>query len=185
MKKADITREKLLTAAHAAFGERGYSNVPLRDIAAAAGVDVALISRYFGSKRGLFAALLDVVFDWPELLEAGPDAAEVVIAKYAGSDPSPEKANVTRFVLLNAMDPEVGEMLREALQVKMFAPMLARMGGAAAPNLAMFTSVLLGMSMGRDCLRLPGMGDVPAPEFADQMRHLLDAAMSFDPSAQG
>ena len=41
------------------FWSKGYSNVSVREISNAAGVDVALIARYFGSKRGLFEATLE------------------------------------------------------------------------------------------------------------------------------
>ena len=50
MGNSDTTREKLLTAATEAFWEQGYSNTSLRQIAQIAGVDVALVSRYFGGK---------------------------------------------------------------------------------------------------------------------------------------
>ena len=40
------------------FTVLGYERTTVRDIAAQAGVNVALISRYFGSKEGLFAAAM-------------------------------------------------------------------------------------------------------------------------------
>ena len=41
------SRETLLVSAKALFWTRGYSNVSVREIAPEAGVDVALINRYF------------------------------------------------------------------------------------------------------------------------------------------
>lgn len=41
------------------FTLRGYERTTTRDIAAAAGVNVSLIARYFGSKEGLYAAVLE------------------------------------------------------------------------------------------------------------------------------
>ncbi|MFC6583416.1 TetR/AcrR family transcriptional regulator [Sulfitobacter aestuariivivens] len=58
MKKADATREKLLTEGRRLMWMRGYRSVSLREIAQAAKVDVALVSRYFGGKKGLFEATL-------------------------------------------------------------------------------------------------------------------------------
>ncbi|MEO0371384.1 MAG: TetR family transcriptional regulator, partial [Pseudomonadota bacterium] len=52
MAKPRPTKEKLLGAARDLFWTRGYSNVSVRDITGAAGVDAALVSRYFGGKRG-------------------------------------------------------------------------------------------------------------------------------------
>lgn len=50
------TRSRLLAAARREFAERGYDGTSVRRIAGAAGVDAALIFRYFGSKDGLFVA---------------------------------------------------------------------------------------------------------------------------------
>ncbi|HEX9373173.1 MAG TPA: helix-turn-helix domain-containing protein, partial [Roseiflexaceae bacterium] len=54
------TRDALLTAARRRFLEDGYQAVSLRSIAAEAGVDVALIGYFFGSKQGLFGAALQL-----------------------------------------------------------------------------------------------------------------------------
>ncbi|MEM6901379.1 MAG: helix-turn-helix domain-containing protein, partial [Pseudomonadota bacterium] len=56
------TRDKLLLHARRQFWANGDSHVSLRQIASAAGVDVALISRHFGGKLGLFEATLDGAF---------------------------------------------------------------------------------------------------------------------------
>lgn len=56
------TKARILAAAQQAFAERGYAQAGIRDIAALAGVDSALLVRYFGSKAKLFeAALIDAI----------------------------------------------------------------------------------------------------------------------------
>jgi AcrR family transcriptional regulator len=57
------TRQTLLEAAQRRFAEDGYAATTVRDIADDAGVNVALISRYFSSKEGLFEACLAAVGD--------------------------------------------------------------------------------------------------------------------------
>ena len=47
-RNAAVTRAALLVAARSRFAELGYDATSLRDIAADAGVDAALVSRYFG-----------------------------------------------------------------------------------------------------------------------------------------
>ncbi|MFC7103418.1 TetR/AcrR family transcriptional regulator [Nonomuraea rubra] len=54
----EATRERILQAARSLFGEQGYEQVTVRMIAAAAEANIALVGRYFGSKAGLFAAVL-------------------------------------------------------------------------------------------------------------------------------
>ncbi len=44
------TRQALLDAARALFGEHGYEGTTRREIGVRAGADPALIARYFGSK---------------------------------------------------------------------------------------------------------------------------------------
>jgi len=51
-------REVILTEAERLFAAENFDNVSVRDIARAAGVNVAMISYYFGSKEKLFEALV-------------------------------------------------------------------------------------------------------------------------------
>jgi AcrR family transcriptional regulator len=55
---AAATRAALLEAAVDLFADRGFDRTTVRDIAARAGVNQALLFRYFGSKDELFAAVL-------------------------------------------------------------------------------------------------------------------------------
>ena len=55
---AATTRQLLLTAGRRRFAARGYAATTVREIADDAGVNAALISRYFDSKEGLFEACL-------------------------------------------------------------------------------------------------------------------------------
>ncbi len=57
------TRQLLLEAARQRFANDGYAATTVRDIADDAGVNVALISRYFQSKEGLFEACLTSAVD--------------------------------------------------------------------------------------------------------------------------
>jgi TetR/AcrR family transcriptional regulator, fatty acid metabolism regulator protein len=54
-----MTREKILTAAKILFEEKGFDFTTVRDIAAKAEVNVALINYHFGSKDLLLAALIE------------------------------------------------------------------------------------------------------------------------------
>lgn len=55
--KSERTRERILRAAERLFAEHGYDGVSVRDIGAAAKVQIALISYYFKNKEGLYRAV--------------------------------------------------------------------------------------------------------------------------------
>ncbi|MBX6388749.1 MAG: TetR family transcriptional regulator [Frankia sp.] len=55
---AERSRAALLDAAAELFAERGYAGTALRAVGQRAGVDAALIARYFGGKDGLYRAVL-------------------------------------------------------------------------------------------------------------------------------
>ncbi|MBV7537100.1 CerR family C-terminal domain-containing protein [Duganella sp. sic0402] len=55
------SRERLLHAAMRLFGEQGYSKTSTREIAQAAGANVAAISYYFGDKAGLYQACFSAI----------------------------------------------------------------------------------------------------------------------------
>lgn len=56
---ADRTRQRLIDAALALFAERGFEGVSLRDIAVRAGTTHGLLRHHFGSKTGLWEAVVD------------------------------------------------------------------------------------------------------------------------------
>ena len=56
--KSERTKLRLLQAAAGLFASRSFETVSTRAIAKEAGVDAALIHHYFGSKEGLFQAVL-------------------------------------------------------------------------------------------------------------------------------
>jgi AcrR family transcriptional regulator len=81
------TRQTLLAAARRRFAEDGYAATTVRDIAEDAGVNVALINRYFSSKEGLFEACIRAAGD--DLRRTGGDvslerAAEVIAQQVTG-----------------------------------------------------------------------------------------------------
>ncbi|MCF6138240.1 forespore capture DNA-binding protein RefZ [Pseudalkalibacillus berkeleyi] len=57
-KAVSITKEKVAEAAANLFNNNGYSGTSVRDIAEKAGVNVSLISYYFGGKKGLLEFLM-------------------------------------------------------------------------------------------------------------------------------
>lgn len=52
-----LARDALLNAAEQLFAKKGFTATALREVAAKAHVNQALIAHYFGSKRGLFEAV--------------------------------------------------------------------------------------------------------------------------------
>ncbi len=65
MTKADSgkrTRQSILDAATAIFAEKGYSGANVSEIVARAGTTKPMVYYHFGSKEGLFAAVLEEVY---------------------------------------------------------------------------------------------------------------------------
>src|SRR5438128_975798 len=73
-RNAEATRAAILAAGKRHFAQSGYEGAFLRDIAAEAGADAALINRYFGGKEGLFLACLRAAVHSEQLFEG--DRAE-------------------------------------------------------------------------------------------------------------
>src|SRR3954465_14509079 len=64
------TRAAILDAARAAFAERGYDGVSVRAVARDAGVDPALVHRFYGAKEALFIAAVELPVSPSALVDA-------------------------------------------------------------------------------------------------------------------
>ncbi|MBR7163795.1 MAG: TetR family transcriptional regulator [Clostridia bacterium] len=62
MKKSDITKQKILQAAEQAFAEKGLYGARVDGISELAGVNKRMIYAYFGNKKELYMAVLDMVY---------------------------------------------------------------------------------------------------------------------------
>ncbi|MDJ0858226.1 MAG: TetR family transcriptional regulator [Dinoroseobacter sp.] len=177
MSKAENTKRILLLKAKQLFWTRGYSNVPLRDISKDAGVDVALISRYFGSKRGLFEASLE---DIPALdisaLKNTDDLISAVVEMFSTTPRGGPVPSPTAAILLNASDPEVGELVRFHYTRKWQDPLNQIIGNRA--QAAMFSAAMLGMSVAEKALHLPGIAPADSDAYKEQLRKLLKGALT-------
>lgn len=86
-------RKRLLHAALALFAAKGFAKASTREIAAAAGVNLAAISYYFGDKAGLYRATYNEAFDCgaphndPQALQALPLREALAVFLRAFTDP--------------------------------------------------------------------------------------------------
>lgn len=101
---AGATRQALLDAARELFDAHGFRGTTVRAIGERAGVDQALIARYFGGKAELYQAVLD------------DDRLPVAPAAEASAPPPPPERRAPREVidvLLERVDEQgVGPVLR-------------------------------------------------------------------------
>ncbi|MEM9428398.1 MAG: TetR family transcriptional regulator [Pseudomonadota bacterium] len=170
-----------MTAARELFWTRGYSNVSLRDIAKSAGVDVALVSRYFGGKQGLFEATLAEIPTW-EALVVDPDGVlAAAVASFAHPcDPGTDETNVFTMLLTNIIDPEMGGKIRCMVQRGLADPLARKLGGnRAEERAALLLAALFGMALMRKNFRLDALANKPQAETDAQIRHLAAAALEY------
>lgn len=121
------TRQALLAAGAALFSERGFDGVPIEDLAHRAGVNKALISYHFGSKRGLYTAVLTSAFraiaERLQAIEhAGQGARETLHRLLQAFDAlrreRPDFPTLfLREVLASGLDPAVAPYLLEIIAV--------------------------------------------------------------------
>ena len=57
------SRSRILAAATPLFARHGLNGVSVREVASAAGVNLSMISYYFGGKEGLYASILKKQFE--------------------------------------------------------------------------------------------------------------------------
>ncbi|MCY1204771.1 TetR/AcrR family transcriptional regulator [Pseudomonas sp. JG-B] len=102
------TIRRLIEAARQEFSEKGLSGVRMEEVASAAGVTKQLIYHYYGSKEGLFVAVLD-------------ECSERIMSELVGlevDDLAPEKAMRTmlnHFFDQYCEDPLLGSLAHEGM----------------------------------------------------------------------
>lgn len=160
-KKRDSARTKMriLNAAIKAFSERGYAQAGLRDIAAEAGINVALIRRYYGSKEGLFREALSNSLD-VSVFSSGKRGrfGETVVRSFL--ERNEDRANPLSMLILSTADPEAKAVALELLEKLVIGPISGWIGTDDGYERAARISILCsGFFLYRDLLPIKGPAD--------------------------
>ncbi|WNG34388.1 TetR/AcrR family transcriptional regulator [Archangium minus] len=136
---AERTRAAILTAARTLFSTRGFVQTGVREVAELAGVNSALVGRYFGSKLGLYRATLEVLDITPALEGDRRRFGKDMVAAFFDS---PDASGPLLMMLLSAADPEAHAASVEFLQMKVITPLARWLGPPDGEGRAVRLSIL-------------------------------------------
>jgi AcrR family transcriptional regulator len=178
-------RERLLAAGRGAFSRAGFDQLGVRDLAAAAGVDAAIVIRAFGSKEALFAAIseeaftLGAPFEGP-LSSLGQRVARHLTAK--GMDRGPDQLDAFQFLVRSAASPTAAPILSAALHKGFIAPLARLLGGPdASMRAALMTACVLGFATLRGTLGSNGLESGSRAKLIERLGAVLQACVNAKP----
>jgi AcrR family transcriptional regulator len=159
----DEPRERLLLAAGREFAERGYDAATVRDICAAAGVNVAAVNYYFGDKQRLYIESVKHAHE--------ERVRQVPLPEWPAGTPAARKLHdfvdnlLERMLGLGQPPWQVQLMMRELVEDFIrphFAVLVAVLDELAGGRLAEAELRRVGMSIVGQCFLYRAAGDVVA-----------------------
>lgn len=180
---AAATREAVLVAAREIFTRLGYDGAGIRDIARGAGVDARLIGRYFGSKEGLFAEVVEAVFEKTMMMGPGHnhEAARSLLA-----DTVSGPADGILMVLRSAANERAVAIMRNNLELRYQRAVADGLPGAnAVGRAALLVAVCSGVQHMRNVIRSTALTDGDLDDLVPYLEAALDALSTELPPASG
>jgi AcrR family transcriptional regulator len=190
---APDTRETIREAARARFLAEGYQDVTLRAVAADAGVDVALISYYFGSKQGLFGAAMALPVNptelFGQLLDASADLdgfPERLLREVLATWDDPQIGAQLKTVAATAVgDPNLARVIREAFGANVVNRLAERLGPPdGLARAAAFTTQIAGLVLTRYLLRFEPIASMTIDEVVAELAPPLQFVLTGPPAAK-
>ena len=180
-RNAEATREDILRAAQKAFSARGYDGTGVREIAAQAGVNAALVNRYFGSKENLFKEAILPGINFDTLMQGdkatfGLRVAEFFCTKTHEGDTFDPTMALVRSLGSSAVAETLHGTISEAV-IMPFADWLE--GENRLERAGLIVSYLSGFDMTRRLVGSEALSEertrVIIPLFAKNLQDLVDA----------
>lgn len=160
-------RERILDAAIACFSEAPYAEVSLRDLAAAAEVDVAYVHRSYGSKNEIFKAAVIELMQVDQLLAQPSTPGEMIERLIANvthqCSEIGENVRTLDLVLRSCTSAQPREILQEAVEQQFIAPLSAAFGKDQELTVSFIMSFLLGVAIMREALEVEPLASL-SPE---------------------
>lgn len=162
--QAERTKQEILLAARRVFASKGYGEAGVRDIAAHAGVNPALIGRYFGSKLELFEAALAASLDASVFTNVEKKGFGKAMAREFCTPNNQEAANPLPMIMFASGDPEARAVALRLLRKKIMTPLEKWFGAPdAKERVAQFLAIATGFLAYRLMLPLAPMQDDVSP----------------------
>lgn len=163
------SRQKILDVARRAFPANGYTETSLRGIARDAGVDPSLVVQQFGSKAGLFAAVIEWPFDASTIADEIREVPAGAVGDYAARqfidrwDRDEHRDPLISLILAGLSDPAAATLFREFITTNLTLPIVERTG-ADRPQLraAILASQLIGFGLSRHLLGFDALASTPS-----------------------
>src|SRR5262245_5398349 len=173
---SEATRSALLRTARQLFDEVGYERATTREIGDRAGVDPALIARYFDSKEGLFLAAIAEPATGEEEVDGEPRAlVELLLRRWDERGHSP----ISRALASPTLTDEVRDQVRAGVRERLLSPAARelRSKGAEAPRskAEILVDVALGIAVTRSNGTLETLARTPLDDVIDALAPVLDA----------
>jgi AcrR family transcriptional regulator len=163
-RSSEDTKAAILAAARERFGSAGFQAATIRAIAADAGVDPAMVMRYYGSKDKLFAAAAEFDLRFPDFAQG--DRAQVgrsVVRHFLDRWEGDEALVI--LLRSSATNGEAAQRMQEIF-VSQLRPQVATLVPAeeAGARAGLIATQILGMALCRFVLRLPPVVEMSRDE---------------------
>jgi AcrR family transcriptional regulator len=159
----------LVAAATALFDERGYQAATIRDIAARAGVDAALIARYFGGKEGLYLAALA---QEPEPTQALDPSS--LVARLLDKSERRRHSPLTLAMVSPMLGESIREQVRPLIERRLTKPLVEWLTRAGARDPQLLGELLVASTVGISLTRSSGTLRTLSSASPTQIQRLLD-----------
>jgi len=177
LRRSDTTRAAILAAAREQFAASGYQAATIRSIAAGAGIDPAMVMRYFGNKEKLFAAAAEFDLRFPDLTalprkKVGEALVEHLLDRWEDDE--------TLMALLRTAvtNPIVAERM-QTIFASQVVPMICKLRGeprsVVAPRAGLVSTQALGLALCRYVLKLPPVVALKRPELVRRVGATLQS----------
>ena len=182
------TRAQILDAARAQFIEVGYRAATVRAIAAAVGVDPALISYFFGSKERLFGEAMALRANPAEIIAkqiAGPfdELPRRLLTVLLQTWDEPENRPALLVIAQTGTGPDGSALTRGFVEEVLAVPITERLlhEGVAVDDARTCTALLItqlvGIIYARYVLAVDPVATIPRRDFIDCLTPALDAVV--------
>jgi AcrR family transcriptional regulator len=181
-KNAAATRQAIFASARKRFLQESYDNVGLREIAADAGVDVALVNRYFGSKETLFKEVLRGCEEsgLPEEI-ATADLPAYFASMLLRQDAEESRGHVETMMIIlrSASSPKAAAIVRDALREDILEPLSARLeGDHADARASLSVAVWMGTTIMQTLMAVEPLCDKDCGMVDAKLVQLFEAALA-------